>query len=145
MQLRSKHSLPMQSRYTFTTYHALRSVDSVAYLADEIVDHLVSSCSYLVQRENKGRHDAIASLIHWTLLKQAGCQVCSPWWRHIPTTVWENDEYKVLWDFTIVTDSVIHHDIPDIVLTRKTSNEIFMIDVAIPGESRISQKNSQSM
>ena len=65
-------------------------------IADETVDHLVSSCSYLVQREYKGRHDAIASLIHWTLLKQAGCQVCSLWWRHTPTTVWKNDEWKVL-------------------------------------------------
>jgi len=43
-------------------------------------------------------------------------------------------------DFTIVTDSVIHHDRPDIVLMRKTSNEIFMIDVAMPRESCISQK-----
>ena len=85
-------------------------------------------------------HDAIAFLIHWTLSKQAGCQVRSPWWRHTPTTVWENDEYKVLWDFKIVTDSVICHDRPDIVLMHKTSNEIFMVDVAIPGESCISQK-----
>ena len=110
-------------------------------IADETVDHLVSSCSYLVQREYKGRHDAIASLIHWTLLKQAGCQVCSLWRRHTPTTVWENDGYKVLWDFTIVTYSAFRHNRPDIVLMRRTSNEIlFMIDVAIPGESRISQK-----
>ena len=35
---------------------------------------------------------------------------------------------------------VFCHDRPDIVLMRKTSNEIFMIDVAIPRESRISQK-----
>ena len=32
--------------------------------ADETVDHLVSSCSYLVQREYKDRHDAVASLVH---------------------------------------------------------------------------------
>jgi len=101
-------------------------------IADETVDHLASSCSYLVQREYKGRHDAIASLIHWTLLKLAGCSL---WWRHTPTTVWENDEYKVLWDFTIVNNSAIRHNRPDIVLMRKTSNDhkIFMIDVAIPG------------
>ena len=30
VQLRSKLSLPMQLKHTFTTYHALRSVDSVA-------------------------------------------------------------------------------------------------------------------
>ena len=44
-------------------------------VADETVDHLISGCSFLVQREYKGRHDAIASLIYWTFLKQAGIQV----------------------------------------------------------------------
>jgi len=104
---------------------------NVCMPTDETVEYLVSSCSYF---EYKGRHDAIASLIHWTL------QVRSPWWRNTSTTVWKHDEYKVLWDFTIVTDSVIRYDRPDIVLMHKTSNEIFMVDVAIPGESCISQK-----
>jgi len=46
-------------------------------VADETVGHLIiSSCS---QHKYKGRHDAIASLIHWTLLKQAGVQVQTPW------------------------------------------------------------------
>ena len=56
-------------------------------IADETVDHLIISCSYLVQKEYKGRHNAIASLIHWTLLKKAGYGVQRPWWRHTPTTV----------------------------------------------------------
>ena len=39
---------------------------------DETIDHLVSSCSYLAQREYKRRHDCIASLVHYTLAKQSG-------------------------------------------------------------------------
>ena len=54
---------------------------------------LISTCSYLVQRECKEIHNVIASLIHWTLLKQAGYHVQSPWWKHSPGAVWENDEY----------------------------------------------------
>ena len=114
-------------------------------IADETVDHLISSCSYLVQREYKGRHDSVASLLHWTLLKQAGCHLQSPWWRHTPSAVWENDEYKVLWDFTIVTDTPIRHNRPDITLVRKISGEVYMVDVAIPGESRISQKTVEKL
>ena len=47
-----------------------------------------------------------------------------------------------MWDFTIITDSVICHNRPDIVLMRKPSNEIFMIDA---GESRISQKTVEKL
>jgi len=39
------------------------------------------------KREYKGRHDAVAPLLYWTLLKQAGCHVWSLWWRHTPNTV----------------------------------------------------------
>jgi len=38
--------------------------------ADETIDHLVSGCSYLVQREYKGRYDAVGSLVHWKLAKE---------------------------------------------------------------------------
>ena len=76
---------------------------------------LISTCSYLVQRECKERHNVIASLIHRTLLKQTGYRVQSPWWRHSPSAVWENDEYlSIVWHYTIVTDIGIHHNRPDI-------------------------------
>jgi len=114
-------------------------------MADETVDHLISSCSYLVQREYKGRHDAITSLIHWTLLKQAGVQVETPWWKHAPTAVLDINDFKLLWDFTIITDFVIYHNFPDITLVRKPSNEVFLIDVAIPGESHIAQKSGEKL
>jgi len=64
-------------------------------IADETVDQLISSCSCLVQRQYKGRHDAIASLLHWALSKQVGPQVQNSWWKHSPTVVWESDLYKI--------------------------------------------------
>jgi len=82
----------------------------------------------------------ITIILRWSLLKQAGCKVHSTWWKHSPSVVWENDDCKVLRDFTIVTDTAINHNRPDITLVRKTSNEVYLIDVTIPGESRISQK-----
>ena len=49
------------------------SICRLCGMVDETVDHLISSYSYF-----KGRHDAIASLIHWTLLKLAGVQAQTP-------------------------------------------------------------------
>jgi len=65
-------------------------------VADETVDHLISSCSFLVQYEYKGRHNAITSLIHWTLLKQPRVQVQTPWWKHVPTAVLDTHDFKLL-------------------------------------------------
>ena len=58
-------------------------------VADETPDHLISSCSFLFQREYKERHNAIASLIHWTLSKQAGVQVETPLWKLVPTAIFD--------------------------------------------------------
>ena len=38
---------------------------------------------------------------------------------HLPQPVQENDEHKILWDFSIQTDKVIEHRHPDIVCINK--------------------------
>jgi len=57
----------------------------------------------------------------------------------------DTHDFKLLWDFTIVTDATIRHNRPDITPVRKSSNEVFLIDVAIPGESRIAQKGVEKL
>ena len=96
-------------------------------MADETVDHLIAVL-FLVRQDYKGRHDGIASLIHWT-------SSSDPLGGSIFLQLVY--DFKLLWDFTIVTDSAISHDCPDITLVRESSNEVFLFDVAIPGESRI--------
>jgi len=98
--------------------------------ADETVDHLVSCCSYLVQREYKGRHDAVASLIHWTLAKEMKFPVHECWWKHSPCGVLDNDNCKLLCDFAIITDAYVYHKHPDITFVDKHSDSVYFIDVA---------------
>ena len=43
-------------------------------------------------------------------------------------SVLDTNDLKLLWDFT---DSAIYHNCPDITLIRKSSNEVFLINVAI--------------
>jgi len=45
-----------------------------------------------------------------------------------------------MWDFTITVDSPTPHNQPDITLIDKQHNLVKLIDVAIPGDSRIQQK-----
>ena len=47
---------------------------------------------------------------------------------------------KILWDFNIHTDKVIHHRIPDIVAVNSADKTVEIIDVAIPSDKRVQEK-----
>ena len=47
--------------------------------ADETVDHLISSFSYIAQTEYKKHHDQVARFIHWKLAELHRFDVVSQW------------------------------------------------------------------
>ena len=106
----------------------------------ESVDHILSSCSVIAQTQYKCRHDGVAKLVHYELAKLGGFSVVDQWWLHNPPPVLENFSMKLLWDFTVQTDHHLPHNRPDIVCVHHQHDTIFLIDVAIPGDSRITQK-----
>ena len=112
---------------------------------EETVDHLVSCCETIAQTDYKGRHDRVATLIHWSLCKQYGFQRSEHWWDHHAEKVLENDNFKVLWDFPIRTDKVIKEHRPDIVVIDKLSREGLLVDVAIPGDARVATKEIEKI
>ena len=42
--------------------------------ADESMDHVVSGCSKLAQKENKKRHDNLGKRVHWKLARKCNFQ-----------------------------------------------------------------------
>jgi hypothetical protein len=106
----------------------------------ENVTHLISACTPLAQKEYKRRHDKVAANLHWHLSQKYGFDVCEKWYQHNPSAVIENDSAKILWDFTIQTDRVIEHRKPDITVLDKTNRRCFIVDVAIPGDHKIAEK-----
>jgi len=66
--------------------------------------------------------------------------VVDQWWLYKPDSVLSNTACKLMWDFTIVADSPIAHNRPDITLVDKQSNTVKFIDNAIPGDCHIKQK-----
>ena len=55
---------------------------------------------------------------------------------HKAEAVSENEDVKLLWDFSIQTDKVIHARRPDFVIVKKKDKECMIIDVAVPADSR---------
>ena len=65
--------------------------------------------------------------------------------RQKPEAVIEKENFKLLWDFTIQCDRVIEARIPDIVLADKRSKEVKIIDTAVPGDSRVKEKELEKI
>ena len=59
------------------------------------------------------------------------------WYEHEPERVLENEDYTVLWDFSIQTDHVIEARRPDLVVVDKKERSCKINDFAVPGDSRI--------
>lgn len=110
---------------------------------EETVDHLVSSCGKIAQTEYKGRHDRVAASLHWSLCKHFGFAHAEKWYEHRAEKVIENEKCKLLWDFDVKTDKVISARRPDLLIVHKEKREATIIDVAIPGDSRIASKEAE--
>ena len=108
--------------------------------ANESIDHLVSGCSKLSQKECKRRHDNLGKVVHWKVARKCNFEAGDKWYEHEPELVLENEDYKMLWDFSIQTDHVIEARRLDLVVVDKKERICKVIDFAVPGDSRSEEK-----
>ena len=89
---------------------------------DETINHIISECSKLAQREYKARHDLVGKVIHWEMCKKFKFDHTDEWYLHNPAPVQENATHKLWWDFTIQTDHLIPTRRPDLIIITKKEN-----------------------
>ena len=112
---------------------------------DENIDHIVSGCSKLAQKEYKRRHDNLGKIVHWKLARKCNFEAGDKWYEHEPESVLENEDYKILWDFSIQTGHVVEARRPDLVVADKKERSCKIIDFAVPGDSRIEEKEKDKI
>ena len=113
---------------------------------EETISHIVAECTKLAQKQYRHwRHDRVASVIHWTLCKRFGFPHSDQWYEHVPERVLENENVKLLWDFSIQTDHHLEHNKPDILIHEKTSRGCYIIDVACPFDTRVKTKELEKV
>ena len=93
----------------------------------------------------KGRHNIVARAIHWDLSGKYGFQRNQRWYDHVPDSVLENEDHKILWDFSIRTDHEIEARRPDLLIINKRENNCQIIDVAIPDDGRVRAKEDEKV
>ena len=86
---------------------------------DETINHIISECSKLAQKEYKTRHDCVGKVVHWEMCRKFQFDHTNKWYMHNPAPVLENDSHKLLWDFNIETD----HQRPDLIIINKKRRE----------------------
>jgi hypothetical protein len=51
----------------------------------------------------------------------------------------ENDNYKLYFDRTVLTDIHIKHNRPDIIILNKQQKQAYLLDMAVPNSHNITQ------
>ena len=82
----------------------------------ETISHILSECSKLAQRKYKRRHENVARMVHWKLCQKFNLEKPEKWYLHNP---------------------------PDIVIVNKMEKTAIIVDVAIPGDKRITDKEKE--
>ena len=96
-------------------------------------------------KRSKQRHDSVGRYVHWQFCEKLGFNRARLWYEHEPESVVENENFKILWDFTIQCDHMIEVGRPDIVVVDKVKKETMVIDVAIPGDTRVFDKEQEKI
>ena len=88
--------------------------------------------SKLAPTEYLKRHDGLAKIIHQKLAEVAELiEEKSPYYKYTPANVLENDNFKLYWNRSILTDKTIPFNRPDITFMNKKTKSTFLIDIAV--------------
>lgn len=100
---------------------------------EETLDHLMAGCSVLAPKAYLDRHNHVAKILHQQLRRvYMGTEDLEPYYKYDPPAICEDDETRIYWNRTIITDKPIPNNIPDIVVTLKKKKQVYIIDIAVP-------------
>ena len=110
---------------------------------DETVKHIITGCPILATKEYIERHNKVAAHIHYNTCKHYGINVNEQWYAHEPKNVETNEKVTILWDTQIHTDRHIPANKPDIIIKDIAQKTCYIIDIAIPSDTSINQKEAE--
>ena len=86
---------------------------------DEIVNHIISKCSKLAQKEYKTRHNSVGKMIQSEVFKRFKFDHTTKWYIQKPESVLKNKKHKILSNFEIKMDLSIPAKRPGLALINK--------------------------
>jgi hypothetical protein len=106
----------------------------------ESIQHITAACEQLAPTEFVKRHDGVAKVTHQELAEAAELIASnSPYYKYTTANVLENDNFKLYWNRSIITDKTIPSNRPDITFVNKTTKNTFLIDIALPNTHNLAK------
>jgi hypothetical protein len=99
--------------------------------------------STLAKNEYIIRLDKVCTHLHYSICKKLGIETAEHWYSHIPKPVTEHEDITVLWNQGIQTDREVLANSPDIIIKNKKVKTCLLIDVAIPSDKNVIQKEAE--
>lgn len=106
----------------------------VCGLQAETIQHIIAGCSTFATTEYKTRHDNVARAVHKALMRKYCSSTTNynqPTHMYQPLNVFENNNFTVYWDRSILTDRTTHHNRPDITVWNKLEAKVWLIDITV--------------
>ena len=102
--------------------------------------HYCSICEQLAPTEYVKRHDGLAKIIHQKLAEAAELiDDKIPHYKYTPANVLENENFKLCWNSSILTDKTVPFNRPDITFMNKKTNNTFLTDIAVPNTHNLAK------
>ena len=81
-----------------------------------MINHIISECSKLAQKEYKARNDWVGKVIYWEMCRKFLFDHTNKWYMHNPSTC---PRKWLLWNFSKQTDPLIPARRPDLIIINK--------------------------
>jgi hypothetical protein len=82
--------------------------------------------------------------IHYSICKILGIETTKNWYTHIPKSVSQHEDITVPWNQGAQTDREVLANRPNIIIKNKKDKICLLIDVAIPSDRNVIQKQSEN-
>jgi len=110
---------------------------------EETIHHLTSGCPILAKKEYLVRHDKVCTHLHYSICKALGTETTHKWYTQTCPSQCMKREMSLLWNQAVHTDREVTVNRPDIIIKNKKGKICTLIDVAIPIDGNVVQKEAQ--
>jgi len=88
------------------------------------------------------RHNKVCTHLCYSICKALGIETTDKWYTYTPKPVYEQEDVTVLWNQAAYTDMEVIANRPDIIIENKKYITCILIDVAIPVDRNVMQKEA---
>jgi hypothetical protein len=139
-----------QDQAVYTNYFKNKilkeEIDSKCQLCkqhEETIDYITSGCPILPKSEYLMRHSKVCAHLHYSICKALHIEMKDKWYTHMPKPVYEGGDVTVLWNQAVHIDRKVTANRPNIILKNKKENTCTLINVAIPKDRNVVQKEAE--